>query len=152
LKEIAEDFNRKWQFPHCLGAVDGKHVQIKKPPGSGSWYSNYKGMFSIVLLAIVNANYEILLADVRTNRRISDGSVIRNTKVYGVPVARKFHEALLAVRTQYRMTHLQLLTFMGKEGCGAFFWNFDIMFWNLSKTSHRRQKGEHYRFSMLLFV
>jgi hypothetical protein len=62
--------------------VDGKHVQIKKPPGSGSWYYNYKGTFSIFLLAIVNANYEILLADVRTNGRISDGSVIRNTKFY----------------------------------------------------------------------
>jgi len=39
-------------------------------------------MFSIVLLAIVNANYEILLAGVRTNGRISDGSVIRNTEFY----------------------------------------------------------------------
>ena len=54
----------------------------KKPPGYGSWYYNYKGMFSIVLLAIVNANYEFLLADVGTNGRISDGGVIRNTEVY----------------------------------------------------------------------
>jgi hypothetical protein len=34
------------------------------------------------------------------------------------------------------MTYLQLPTFMGKEGCGEFFGNFDIMFWNLSKTNH----------------
>jgi hypothetical protein len=39
-------------------------------------------MFNIVLLAIINANFEILLADVRTNGRISDGGVIRNTKVH----------------------------------------------------------------------
>jgi hypothetical protein len=56
--------------------MDRKHVQIKKPPGSGSWYYNYKGMY---LLATVNANYEILLAE---HGRISDGGVIRNTKVY----------------------------------------------------------------------
>jgi len=38
--------------------------------------------FSIVLLAIVIADYEIPLADVETNRKISDGGVIINTKLY----------------------------------------------------------------------
>jgi len=38
--------------------------------------------FSIVLLAIVEANYETLLAGVGANGRISDGGVIRNTKFY----------------------------------------------------------------------
>ncbi|PNF20983.1 hypothetical protein B7P43_G09497 [Cryptotermes secundus] len=28
-KQVAHDFEEKWQFPHCLGAVDGKHIQIK---------------------------------------------------------------------------------------------------------------------------
>jgi len=38
--------------------------------------------FCIFLLAIVEAIYETLLADVGTNGRISDGGVIRNTKFY----------------------------------------------------------------------
>ncbi|XP_041361954.1 uncharacterized protein LOC121377926 [Gigantopelta aegis] len=54
---VSQDFKAQWNFPHCLGAIDGKHVAIKKPPGSGYFYYNYKKFFSIVLMAVVNAKY-----------------------------------------------------------------------------------------------
>lgn len=28
-KEIARTFEERWQFPHCIGALDGKHVIIQ---------------------------------------------------------------------------------------------------------------------------
>lgn len=72
-------FQDKWNYPHCLGAVDGKHIQIVAPSGSGSYYYNYKKTHSIVLMAIANGNYEFIMCDVGTNGRVSDGGVIENT-------------------------------------------------------------------------
>ena len=74
-KEIAENFMNKWQFPHCLGAVDGKHISIKCPPNAGSQFFNYKHFHSIVLLAVVDANKKFIIIDVGSMGRFSDGGI-----------------------------------------------------------------------------
>lgn len=73
---IANNFGLKYQFWNCLGAIDGKHIAIIKPKHSGTTCFNYKGFFSIVLLAIVNTNKEFIMVDVGINGRISDGGVL----------------------------------------------------------------------------
>lgn len=35
-RRIAEDFWNRWNFPHCCGAIDGKHIALKCPPKSGN--------------------------------------------------------------------------------------------------------------------
>lgn len=46
---------------------------MKCPNRTGSLFFNYKGYFSLVLLAIVSANYEFLFVDVGGQGRMSDG-------------------------------------------------------------------------------
>jgi hypothetical protein len=58
--DIANGFETKANFPHCLGALDGKHVRVLKPKSSGSMYFHYKDYFYFVLLAIVDSEYHFI--------------------------------------------------------------------------------------------
>ena len=78
---MAAEFHTRWNLPNCIGAIDGKHIQIKAP-NQGSEYYNYLGYQSIILLALVDANYCITYFDVGTNGRAGDASVFRESALY----------------------------------------------------------------------
>jgi hypothetical protein len=44
---IANDFHNIWNFTHCVGALDGKHIRISCPALCGSQFCNYKNFHSI---------------------------------------------------------------------------------------------------------
>jgi hypothetical protein len=81
-KEVARGFANRWNFEHCLGAIDGKHVAIKKPKGSGSVNYNYKGFCSIVLMAIVDSDYKFRWMNVGAPGSASDGGIWKGTHLY----------------------------------------------------------------------
>ncbi|XP_005108687.1 protein ALP1-like [Aplysia californica] len=80
LKEEANAFENMWQFPHCLGAVDGKHINIEIPPNSGSAFLNYnKKDFSIVLQGVADAKANFLAVDVGESGNHSDGGIFKHS-------------------------------------------------------------------------
>ena len=78
-KRVSEGFRTRWNFPQCIGAIDGKHVAIRCPRNAGSVYFNYKEFQSIVLLALVDAAYNFLYVDIGASGAGSDAGVFSET-------------------------------------------------------------------------
>jgi len=62
--------------------MDGKHVVLQSPFNSGSEFFNYKSTFSIVLFALVDANYNFIFVDCGCQGKISDGGVFKNSELF----------------------------------------------------------------------
>lgn len=77
-----ERFWKIWNFPNCVGAIDGKHCRIKCPPHSGSLYYNYKQFFSVVLQAVSDADYKFLSIEVGGRGSQSDGGTFASSALF----------------------------------------------------------------------
>lgn len=76
---IAKRYYELWDLPNCIGSIDGKHVRINKFYNTGSLHYNYKGLFSVVLMACSDADGIFTTIDVGEAGRNSDGAVFRSS-------------------------------------------------------------------------
>ena len=100
-KQIEYRFSTRWNFPNCVGAIDDKHVMIKAPPNSSSLFHNYKAFFSIVLMALLDADYRFIYVDVGDFASNGDISIFRNC-----PLGKNFMDGNLDVPVPKKDTWL----------------------------------------------
>ncbi|KAJ8945782.1 hypothetical protein NQ314_009051 [Rhamnusium bicolor] len=67
-----------------MSALDGRHITFRAPISDGSYYYNYKGTHSIVLLALADAQYKFTYINIGVNGRISDGGVFNQSVLFKV--------------------------------------------------------------------
>ena len=68
-------------MPHVIGCLDGKDIRIECPKLSRTVNHNYKGFFSIALLAICNANYCFTLFDLGQFGSNSDSGILASSQI-----------------------------------------------------------------------
>ncbi|XP_057290900.1 uncharacterized protein LOC130613595 [Hydractinia symbiolongicarpus] len=71
----------EWDYPKCVGAIDGNQVCIKAPASSGLAYYTYK-FFSMVLMEICDAKNCFAMVDIGSYGRDNDASILNEIEIY----------------------------------------------------------------------
>ncbi|XP_057180511.1 uncharacterized protein LOC130548231 isoform X2 [Triplophysa rosa] len=69
-RRIAKRFEERWQFPHCVGALDAKHIHIQASAKNACPSQNF-----IMMSAAVDADLKFIYADVGSRASESDAGV-----------------------------------------------------------------------------
>ncbi|CAJ0594880.1 unnamed protein product [Cylicocyclus nassatus] len=80
-EDVATKTQERFDYPRAVGFIDGKHINIQKPARSGSVFWNYKHYYSIILLAIADADYRIMAYDIGAAGRAGDAGAFRLSKI-----------------------------------------------------------------------
>ncbi|KAM7297561.1 uncharacterized protein ISCGN_022712 [Ixodes scapularis] len=79
LEDHMQRFTAVTGFPQGVGALDGCHIEICPPKEYAADYHNYKGWYSMILLAVVDHNYRFLYVNVGSPGRNHDSAVFRKS-------------------------------------------------------------------------
>ena len=79
------DMDEIWQFPYCWAGIDGCHIPMKCPPRglqSSKEYHNFKNLYSIVLMAMVDSQYRFVWATCGFPGNSHDAIIFKSTDLW----------------------------------------------------------------------
>ena len=85
IRHVMGKFGEEWQFPYAFAAADGSHLPIECPNGGAQGmkqHFNFKGFYSIVLMALVDAEYRFIWASVGAPGNTHDSTLLQSTDLW----------------------------------------------------------------------
>ncbi|GFT41504.1 DDE Tnp4 domain-containing protein [Trichonephila clavipes] len=113
-QKVAQQYSTKWNFPNCIGAIDGKHIRIKAPKNSGSLFYNYKDYHSMVMLAVVDADCKFTAVDVGSYGREGDAGIFLKSEI-GRRIKNIIHSTYHHQKHYLEQTLLYLMSLLGMK-------------------------------------
>ena len=79
VKKKVAMFSSRYDFPQCLGAVDGTHIEIKQPTHNATDFVNRKSHFTINVQACCDCNCVFMDVVVKWSGSVHDARVFTNS-------------------------------------------------------------------------
>eukprot|EP00057_Strongylocentrotus_purpuratus_P005496 XP_003731101.1 PREDICTED: putative nuclease HARBI1 [Strongylocentrotus purpuratus] len=80
--DVVREFEVKWGFPQCFGAIDGSHIPVLSPKEFRADYYNRKGFYSMVLQGLVDHRYRFMNINFGYPGSVHDARVFTNSRVF----------------------------------------------------------------------
>ena len=87
LLKISDEFARVWDYPLCIGSVDGCHIPCSPKAADATDFYNYKGWYSTILFAVADASYKFTYFNVGCPGRMNDCFIFRRSASKETPEA-----------------------------------------------------------------
>lgn len=106
IKMTIDGFATKYQYPLCLGSLDGTHISVTPPMGFETDYFNYKKFYSIIMLAVVDSNLRFTYVNIGAPGRCNDASVYTRSNLADVIKNPIYENHFMIVNARKVQAHL----------------------------------------------
>lgn len=79
---ISSHFEQRSKIPNIIGFIDGTHIPILPPSKGYRDFVNRKGWPSLILQAVVDAEYKFIDISIKTTGRSHDSTALMNSYLY----------------------------------------------------------------------